>query len=704
MAARYALVIPLAIGDETLGSVAFETEAEPASELLPALAVIGELFASAMKRRRAEALLSEQLRFEEAMTEAASRLLDAAHNVADGAVEHALSSIGRALQFDRITVLELNAERSVFTARVEWRAQGIVRFADDRPAVPIDAFGWPLTELRDGRALAFTPEQLPAEALAAQYVMERDRTRLLVTVPLIVAGAVVGCVAFHRIQSGRQLTQHQHARLQLAGSMLAAALARTSAAQSLSRSEARFAQVVASALDAFSLVNGAGVIVEWTPRAERLFGRSRGQALGSDFVKTVLAGDSRELHELHAAAQRHADGRIEIMGRRGDQQELPLELSITRLGGGDDDLFAVFIRDITERKHAEQARQRAFDEVARRSGSGSSASATICARSCATAARATSSSARARRSSRCSSWSTAWRAPPRRCCCAARRGVGKELVARAIHARSRARERAAREGELRARSRAELFESEFFGHVKGAFTGAHQATASGRFELADGGTLFLDEVGEIPLELQAKLLRVLQEREFERVGGDAHAQGRRARRRRDQPRPRGGRGRRAVPRGPLLPAQRVPDRGAAAARARRDDIVLAGRALPAPATRRELGAPRLVARRRDATTLLARYDWPGNVRELRERHRARGRACRGAAAAVRFLTPPGAARRQPAAGASCDDSPSCPGRSSAKIVLALKRAGEGGSRSPAAPPSSSASALDAAGSDEGVRD
>ena len=88
--ARHALVIPLAIGDEALGSVAFEAEAEPAPELLPVLAVLGELFASAMTRRRAEALLSERLRFEEAMTEAAGRLLDTAHDVADGAVEHAL--------------------------------------------------------------------------------------------------------------------------------------------------------------------------------------------------------------------------------------------------------------------------------------------------------------------------------------------------------------------------------------------------------------------------------------------------------------------------------------------------------------------------------------------------------------------------------------------------------------------------------------
>lgn len=97
-------------------------------------------------------------------------------------------------------------------------------------------------------------------------------------------------------------------------------------------------------------------------------------------------------------------------------------------------------------------------------------------------------------------------------------GVGKELVAHAIHMQS---PRSA--GPLVKVNCAsipkELFESEFFGHVKGAFTGAHRDRI-GRFQLADGGTIFLDEIGEIPLELQGKLLRVLQESEFERVGDD----------------------------------------------------------------------------------------------------------------------------------------------------------------------------------------
>jgi chemotaxis protein methyltransferase CheR len=102
-------------------------------------------------------------------------------------------------------------------------------------------------------------------------------------------------------------------------------------------------------------------------------------------------------------------------------------------------------------------------------------------------------------------------------------GTGKELAARAIHALSTRKNRALVKVNCAALP-SNLIESELFGHEKGTFTGAHSRHL-GRFEVANGGTLFLDEIGELPLELQPKLLRVLQDGEFERLGSSSTIKG-----------------------------------------------------------------------------------------------------------------------------------------------------------------------------------
>jgi len=191
-------------------------------------------------------------------------------------------------------------------------------------------------------------------------------------------------------------------------------------------------------------------------------------------------------------------------------------------------------------------------------------------------------------------------------------GVGKELVAHVLHARG---PRSA--GPLVKVNCAsipqELFESEFFGHVKGAFTGAHRDRV-GRFQLADGGTIFLDEVGEIPLALQAKLLRVLQEGEYERVGDErTHSVDVRviAATNRDlEDTVADGRFREDLfYRLSVFPIDVPP------LRERGDDVVqLAMHFLELAC--QDFGHPPLTLSRKQAA-LLKRYDWPGNIRELK---------------------------------------------------------------------------------------
>jgi len=191
-------------------------------------------------------------------------------------------------------------------------------------------------------------------------------------------------------------------------------------------------------------------------------------------------------------------------------------------------------------------------------------------------------------------------------------GTGKELVARALHQTSALRSRPFVALNCSALNE-ELFESELFGHERGAFTGA-VGVHRGRFERADGGTLFLDEIGDMPLRVQAKLLRVLEDGVFERVGGEKEVKG-------DVR---------------IVAATNAPLERAVAERRFREDLyhrvavlrvhapplrerledlpLLAAHFLRIFAERYGRGPKRLSP---EAARLLASYSWPGNVRELR---------------------------------------------------------------------------------------
>jgi len=191
-------------------------------------------------------------------------------------------------------------------------------------------------------------------------------------------------------------------------------------------------------------------------------------------------------------------------------------------------------------------------------------------------------------------------------------GTGKELIAREIHRRSRRKDKPLVQVNC-ASVPTELYESEFFGHARGAFTSAVRDRV-GRFEVAAGGTLFLDEIGEVPLEVQGKLLRVLQEKTYERVGEDrtrrADVRIIAATNRNLQNEVSAGRFRSDLYyRLNIFPIKAAPLRD------RKEDIpLLAVHFIDLAVRELECKRPRLT----DAgIKALHDYDWPGNVRELR---------------------------------------------------------------------------------------
>src|SRR5580704_7977677 len=191
-------------------------------------------------------------------------------------------------------------------------------------------------------------------------------------------------------------------------------------------------------------------------------------------------------------------------------------------------------------------------------------------------------------------------------------GTGKELIARELHRRSRRKDKPLVRVNCACIPK-ELYESEFFGHARGAFTSAVKDRV-GRFEAAAGGTLFLDEIGEIPLELQSKLLRVLQEKCYERVGEEktrsADVRTVAATNRDLKKEVAAGRFREDLYyRLNVFPIKVLPLRD------RKDDIPLLASYF-IETSLRELGCPR-PRLTRAGIEILQGYDWPGNIRELR---------------------------------------------------------------------------------------
>ena len=273
----------------------------------------------------------------------------------------------------------------------------------------------------------------------------------------------------------------------------------------LAEREARLTAIVTSAMDAIVTFGADGQITLFNPAAEAVFGRAAAGVLGQPLDSLL----PEPLRQVVRDYQQRGEPRLWVPeglhALRASGKRFPVEATLSRATVAGHALYTMILRDIETRKQAEAEFNRLHglnlylrDEIQAEHDFEEMAGAS-------TALRAVLREVETVASTQATVLVTV------------ETGTGKELIARAIHNRSPRQAKPLIKLNC-ATIPANLAESELFGHEKGAFTGA-LARKPGRFELANGGTLFLDEVGELPLDLQAKLLRVLQEGEFERVGG-----------------------------------------------------------------------------------------------------------------------------------------------------------------------------------------
>jgi formate hydrogenlyase transcriptional activator len=485
---KTSVTVPVKIGGVVLGAISFcshRFSREWPDELVQRLVVVGEIFASALARKRMDEELSQRLEFEALLTEISSSLTNLPAEQVDAAIEAGLNRLVSFLEVDRASLYEMSTDGKEASPTHFFSSSSTL----GPPATAlVDTFPHGLQALRRGEPVRVPRlDDLPAEAAGDRRALEDLGVGAALVIPVHANGALACALALTMSRAGRDWPEALIPRLRLLAETFANAVARKRADQRLRQALTEVGQ-----------------------------------------LKDRLAAENVYLQE-------------EIRRESGPEDII----------GNSDALKYVLFR---------------LDQVA-------ATDATVLL--------------------------------------LGETGTGKSLIARALHARGPRRERPLITVNCAALP-ANLVESELFGHERGAFTGA-VSRRPGRFELADGGALFLDEIGDLPLELQAKLLRVLQDGEFERVGGsrtlqvkvriiastnrELRADVQQGRFRQD-----------------LYYRLNVFPISLPALRQRSEDIPLLVRHLVARFSR-EMGRPIETVPTRIMSALQA-YQWPGNVREL----------------------------------------------------------------------------------------
>lgn len=469
------------------------------------------------ERREAERLLARRARFDRLLATVSLELQTTADLRAG--LQAAVERIGQAAGVDFLVFWALEDGRRWVRAG-KWyadRARPVV--ADWPDQMSLDAIPWLSARIRAGRTVTYEASRgFGKGARAEDRIFEALGIQSEAILPVLHEGDLLGAINPGYLFEERSFDDGELERYRVLGRMLASAYQRMLARDALEQRERELARTQEAAGVGSWWRDAARTALHRSPELDRMLGLLPEDAHALDTLLDLVHPE--EVDRLRTAMRivRHSgEARVvEVRMRRRDGQACVLEHRIEADHDADGALTQLHgtVLDITERRATESRLQDALqrlqqlqerieaenlvlrDQIERARGDELIGDSEVFRTCVSLAERVAVTDARA--------------------LLLGETGVGKELIARHIHRAS------GRSGPLIvincAAIPAGLIESELFGHEQGAFTGA-EARKLGRLELAENGTLFLDEIGDLPLELQGRLLRVLQEREFTRVGG-----------------------------------------------------------------------------------------------------------------------------------------------------------------------------------------